>query len=59
MTRPPHGWTMRRTPIFRDRGMVAVENGDASMMLTLLTARNISPNSLATLVRNFVAATGC
>uniref|UniRef100_A0A915L7F0 Uncharacterized protein n=1 Tax=Romanomermis culicivorax TaxID=13658 RepID=A0A915L7F0_ROMCU len=49
MTKPPHGWTSRRMPIFGDRGAVAVGNGNISMMLTSsLTARNVSPKALVT-----------
>uniref|UniRef100_A0A915JC37 Uncharacterized protein n=1 Tax=Romanomermis culicivorax TaxID=13658 RepID=A0A915JC37_ROMCU len=49
MTKPPHGWTLRRTPIFRDHRAVAIGNGDAPMMLTSsLRAPNISPKALAT-----------
>uniref|UniRef100_A0A915JM76 Uncharacterized protein n=1 Tax=Romanomermis culicivorax TaxID=13658 RepID=A0A915JM76_ROMCU len=60
MTRPPHRWTSRRMPIFRDCRAVAIGNGDTSMMLTSsLTARNISPKALATLAGDFPAATGC
>uniref|UniRef100_A0A915L2U4 Uncharacterized protein n=1 Tax=Romanomermis culicivorax TaxID=13658 RepID=A0A915L2U4_ROMCU len=33
MTRPPHKWTSRRTPIFRDPRAVAIGKGDTSMML--------------------------
>uniref|UniRef100_A0A915KHX7 Uncharacterized protein n=1 Tax=Romanomermis culicivorax TaxID=13658 RepID=A0A915KHX7_ROMCU len=60
MTRPLHGWTLQRTPIFGDHGAVAVGKGDASMMLTSsLTARNISPKALATVVSSLAVATGC
>uniref|UniRef100_A0A915IVX3 Uncharacterized protein n=1 Tax=Romanomermis culicivorax TaxID=13658 RepID=A0A915IVX3_ROMCU len=49
MTKPPHRWTSQRTPVFGDRGMVAVGNGDPSVTLTaLLTVRNSSPRALAT-----------
>uniref|UniRef100_A0A915HGM8 Uncharacterized protein n=1 Tax=Romanomermis culicivorax TaxID=13658 RepID=A0A915HGM8_ROMCU len=49
MTKPPHGWTSRRTPIFGDRGTVAVGNGHASVtLMALLMARNSSPKALAT-----------
>uniref|UniRef100_A0A915K2I4 Uncharacterized protein n=1 Tax=Romanomermis culicivorax TaxID=13658 RepID=A0A915K2I4_ROMCU len=49
MTKPPHMWTSRRTPIFGGRGTVAVGNSDASVMLTtLLTAHNGSPKAMAT-----------
>uniref|UniRef100_A0A915L1R3 Uncharacterized protein n=1 Tax=Romanomermis culicivorax TaxID=13658 RepID=A0A915L1R3_ROMCU len=54
LTRPPHGWTSPGTPIIGDRGAVAVRNGDGSMTLTsLLTAGNVSPKALVTLVRRF------
>uniref|UniRef100_A0A915J0P7 Uncharacterized protein n=1 Tax=Romanomermis culicivorax TaxID=13658 RepID=A0A915J0P7_ROMCU len=60
MTKPPHRWTSQRTPILGDRGVVAVRNGDVSMMLTLsLTVRNVSPKTLATVGSSFTAATGC
>uniref|UniRef100_A0A915L3I3 Uncharacterized protein n=1 Tax=Romanomermis culicivorax TaxID=13658 RepID=A0A915L3I3_ROMCU len=49
MTKPPHGWTSRRKPIFGNRGTVAVGNGDASVMLTtMLMAHNGSPKALGT-----------
>uniref|UniRef100_A0A915HGN4 Uncharacterized protein n=1 Tax=Romanomermis culicivorax TaxID=13658 RepID=A0A915HGN4_ROMCU len=60
MTKPPHGWTSQRTPIFGDHRAVAVGNGDALMMLTSsLTARNVSPKALATGGDGFVVAIGC
>uniref|UniRef100_A0A915IKN2 Uncharacterized protein n=1 Tax=Romanomermis culicivorax TaxID=13658 RepID=A0A915IKN2_ROMCU len=49
MTKPPHGWTLRRTPILGDCEAGAVRNGDASMILTSsLTAGNVSPKVLVT-----------
>uniref|UniRef100_A0A915IE66 Uncharacterized protein n=1 Tax=Romanomermis culicivorax TaxID=13658 RepID=A0A915IE66_ROMCU len=48
MTKFPQGWALRRTPIFGDRGAVAIGNGNASMMLTSsLMARNISLKAVA------------
>uniref|UniRef100_A0A915L5Y1 Uncharacterized protein n=1 Tax=Romanomermis culicivorax TaxID=13658 RepID=A0A915L5Y1_ROMCU len=60
MTKPPHRWTLRRTPIFGDQGAVAIGNGDTSMTLTSsLRVRNISPKVLATMGDGFAVATGC
>uniref|UniRef100_A0A915JQX8 Uncharacterized protein n=1 Tax=Romanomermis culicivorax TaxID=13658 RepID=A0A915JQX8_ROMCU len=61
MTRPPHGWTSQKTPIFGDCRTVAIGKGDASMMLTLLLmACSISPKWFATTVHKLVtAAAGC
>uniref|UniRef100_A0A915JT19 Uncharacterized protein n=1 Tax=Romanomermis culicivorax TaxID=13658 RepID=A0A915JT19_ROMCU len=60
VTKPPHRWTSRRKPIFRDRSAVDVGNRDASIMLTSsLMERNVSPKALATWGGCFAAATGC
>uniref|UniRef100_A0A915KD43 Uncharacterized protein n=1 Tax=Romanomermis culicivorax TaxID=13658 RepID=A0A915KD43_ROMCU len=60
MTRPLHGWTLQRRPIFGDCRAVAIRKGDASMMLmSSLMARNVSPKALATVGGGFAAATGC
>uniref|UniRef100_A0A915JCN1 Uncharacterized protein n=1 Tax=Romanomermis culicivorax TaxID=13658 RepID=A0A915JCN1_ROMCU len=55
-TRPPQGWILRRTSIFRDCGAVADGEGDAWMMLTSsLTGCSISPKVLAATVGELVA----
>uniref|UniRef100_A0A915L0U4 Uncharacterized protein n=1 Tax=Romanomermis culicivorax TaxID=13658 RepID=A0A915L0U4_ROMCU len=60
-TKPPHGWTSRRTSIFGDSGAVAVGKGDASMMLrSSLMAHNVSPKAFAATDGELVvAADGC
>uniref|UniRef100_A0A915IZN1 Uncharacterized protein n=1 Tax=Romanomermis culicivorax TaxID=13658 RepID=A0A915IZN1_ROMCU len=60
MTKPPHGWTLRRTPIFGDCGAVAIGNGHASMMLTSsLMVHKVSPKALATVGSSLAVATCC